>query len=146
MYYKALLSTAEMRSDGATAAIAGGVVGGLVGLVLIAVIVILIVIIVKNKQESSKHYGRSISVCVHVLYNNLLLSLQLVEELPTMTYHVRTTWRMVCVRWLNLKPTPSLLVHPDPLYKSRSMTTPCVMCRSPTHQCMKVWMTRTTNS
>ncbi len=39
-----LLSTAEMRSDDATAAIAGGVVGGLVGFVLIAVIVIVIVI------------------------------------------------------------------------------------------------------
>ncbi len=57
--------TAEVRSDDATAGIAGGVVGGLVGLVLIAVIVIVIVIIVKNKQESSKHDGRSISVCVY---------------------------------------------------------------------------------
>ncbi len=38
------------RSDGATAAIAGGVVGGLVDIVLIEVIVIVTVIIVKNKQ------------------------------------------------------------------------------------------------
>ncbi len=87
-----------------------------------------------------------LSVCVCVLYNNLLLSLQLVNELLTMTYHVRTMWCMVCVRPLNLKPTPSLLVHPPPLYKTRSMTTLCVMCRSASHQCMKVWKTRTINS
>ncbi len=54
-----------MRSDDATATIAGGVVGGLVGIVLIVVIVIVIVIIVKNKQESSKYDSRSISVCVY---------------------------------------------------------------------------------
>ncbi len=91
-----------MRSDNTTATVAGGVVGGgLVGIVIIVVIVIVIVIIVKNKQESSKCNGRSISVCV---YNNLMLSIQLMEvqleegEQPTMTYHVRTTWCMVCVR------------------------------------------------
>ncbi len=57
---------AEARSDGATAAIAGGVVGGLIGVVLIAVIVIVIVavIILKNKQELSKYDGRSTSVFV----------------------------------------------------------------------------------
>ncbi len=68
-----MVSTAEVRSDDATAAIAGGVVGGLVGLVLIAVMVIVIVIIVKNKQESSKHDGRS-TQCVYVLYNNLIVA------------------------------------------------------------------------
>ncbi len=54
-----------MRSDGATATIAGGVVGGLVGVVLIVVIVILVVIIVKNKQESSEYDGRS-SLCQYM--------------------------------------------------------------------------------
>ncbi len=53
-----------MRSDNATATIAGGVMGGLVGVVMIAVIVIVIVIIVKNKRESSKHNGNTISACV----------------------------------------------------------------------------------
>ncbi len=56
--------TVEMRSDDATATIAGGVVGGLVGVVLIAVIVILIVIIVKNKKESSKYNVRLFQLCV----------------------------------------------------------------------------------
>ncbi len=115
-----------MRSDDATAAIAGGVVGGLVGIVLIAIIVILMVIIVKNKQESSKHDGRSISVCVYCTITCCSPALQLVEEQLTMTSHVRTTWCTVCVRPLNLKPTPSLLVHLPPLYKSRSMTIPSV--------------------
>ena len=63
--YKAFIMLAfyllQARSDGATAAIAGGVVGGLVGVVLIAVVVIVIVIILKNKQDSSQH-GRSISL------------------------------------------------------------------------------------
>ena len=36
---------------------------------------------------------------------------------------------MVCV----LKPTPSLLVHPPPLYKSTSMTTPCMCDMSEPH-------------
>ncbi len=64
MLYVFAFYTAEMRSDDTTATIAGGVVGGLVGIVLIVVIVIVIVIIVKNKQESSKYDGRSISVCM----------------------------------------------------------------------------------
>ncbi|XP_064389497.1 fibropellin-3-like isoform X4 [Halichondria panicea] len=68
--------TQDVRSDDATATIAGGVVGGLVGVVMIAVIVIVIVLIIKNKKESSK-------------YN-------VEEELPTMIYHVRTTWCTVC--------------------------------------------------
>ena len=54
--------TVEMRSDDATATIAGGVVGGLVGVVLIAVIVILFVIIIKNKKESSKYNRKTFSV------------------------------------------------------------------------------------
>ena len=54
--------TLDVRSDDATATIAGGVVGGLVG---VAVIVIVIVIIIKNKKESSKYNGKAIylSVC-----------------------------------------------------------------------------------
>ncbi len=51
-----------MRSDDATATIAGGLVGGLVGVVLIAVIVLLFVIIVKYKIEPSKYNGKTISV------------------------------------------------------------------------------------
>ena len=68
--------------------------GGLVGVVLIAVVVIVIVIILKNKQDSSQH-GK-VYLTLPILYNNLLLSLQLVEE--EQIYHVRTTWCTVCVR------------------------------------------------
>ncbi len=61
LHHVSFLFAAEARSDGATAAIAGGVVGGLVGVALVAVIAILIVIILKNKQDSSQ-YSRPISL------------------------------------------------------------------------------------
>ena len=58
-----------MRSDDATATIAGGVVGGLVGVVMIAVVIVIVIVIIgKNKKESSKHNGKTISVCMCVLY------------------------------------------------------------------------------
>ncbi len=68
MFNAIVFPTTDARSDGATAAIAGGVVGGLVGIVLTAVlvVVIVIVIILKNKQDSSKYNCRSISQCVCV--------------------------------------------------------------------------------
>ena len=66
--------------------------------------------------ELNKLKGKQGTVCGHVMgirlyqvtlifkqvyltvyISNLLLPLQLVEE-PTMTYHIRTTWCMVCVR------------------------------------------------
>ena len=72
------------RSDDARAAIAGGVVGRLVGLVLIAVIVIVIVIVIVTTVKTGKSRLNTIvgllSVCMcTALYNNLLLSLQLVK-------------------------------------------------------------------
>ena len=77
-----------------------------------------------SKTIIQSDHQRASLLCVYCA--NLLLPLQLVEVQPTMTYHVRTTWCMVCVRWpqLNLKPTPSLLVHLPPLYNSMSMITP----------------------
>ena len=60
--------TLDVRSDDATATIAGGVVGGLVGVVMIAVIVIVIVLIIKNKKESSKYNGKAIYLSVCVLH------------------------------------------------------------------------------
>ncbi len=54
--------TSDVRSDDATATIAGGLVGGLVGVVLIAVIVILFVIIVKSKRELSKYNRKQLCV------------------------------------------------------------------------------------
>ncbi len=77
--------------------------GGLLVLMLILLLLIVVVVVCVRRRAQGKtiqdtHSQGKLFVLLCVYCANLLLPLQLVEEQPTMTYHVRTTWCMVCVR------------------------------------------------